>query len=434
MIISLTSISAILIVVICLSTTNTTPANGSLVKNVKNDTSLKNLMALLISNGGSVNNNNTNINTDSTTRASAASHQQQQQQNKQSALSIVGSMRENGNNLTATARPPLNANSTYFTFTKNRSEVSTPENNSHTNEYGKGIKIALINPSFTSAAYNNSYYNFYEKYANTPSRENVTSDPNLLSSGVSSNQKELSSASGMVYLLKNIKWLTSQSNITLLTDANVDNGNIFNKNNNSSSSNLSYVSNSSNRNSSSNAYDLIILGHQEYVTQQEYDNLKHFVANGGTMIILDGNVFYAEVKYEKSTHTVTLVNGHSWAFNGKSAWRSVGERWAKETSEWVGSNYLCYSCDIRFTNNPFEYTHHEEQYITNPHDIILMNYNASLSNYPLSIRPVIATYELNYQKGKVISLGIYSEDIIGNGRFDRYFDSLLLQYASKVRD
>ena len=431
MIISLTSISAILIVVICLLTTNTTPANGSLVKNVKNDTSLKNLMALLISFGGSVNNNNTNINTNSTTRSSAASYlQQQQQQNKQSALSIVGSMRENGNNLTATARPPLNANSTYYTFTKNRSEVSTPENNSHTNEYGKGIKIALINPSFTSAAYNNSYYNFYEKYANTPSRVNVTSDPNLLSSGVSSNQKELSSASGMVYLLKNIKWLTSRSNITLLTDANVDNGNIFNTNSSSDVGNNS----SSSRNNSSNAYDLIILGHQEYVTQQEYDNLKHFVANGGTMIILDGNVFYTEVKYDKNTHTVTLVKGHSWAFNGKSAWRSVGERWAKETSEWVGSNYLCYSCDIRFTNNPFEYRHHEEQYITNPHDIILMNYNASLSNYPLPIRPVIATYELNYQKGKVISLGIYSEDIIGNGRFDRYFDSILLQYASKVRD
>lgn len=243
-----------------------------------------------------------------------------------------------------------------------------------------------------------------------------------MSSGVSSNQKELSSASGMVYLLKNIKWLTSRSNITLLTDANVDNGNIFNTNSSNDVGNNS----SSSRNNSSNAYDLIILGHQEYVTQQEYDNLKHFVANGGTMIILDGNVFYTEVKYDKNTHTVTLVKGHSWAFNGKSAWRSVGERWAKETSEWVGSNYLCYSCDIRFTNNPFEYRHHEEQYITNPHDIILMNYNASLSNYHLPIRPVIATYELNYQKGKVISLGIYSEDIIGNGRFDRYFDSILL--------
>ena len=61
-----------------------------------------------------------------------------------------------------------------------------------------------------------------------------------------------------------------------------------------------------------------------------------------------------------------------------------------------------------------------------------MNYNASLSGYPIQTRPVIATYELNYQKGKVISLGIYSDDIISNGRFDRFFDSLLLQYASKV--
>ena len=225
----------------------------------------------------------------------------------------------------------------------------------------------------------------------------------------------------MVYLLRNIKWLTPQSNIKLLTDEDVDNDTIFNKN--IASGNIT-----------SNAYDLIILGHQEYVTQREYDNLRHFVANGGIMIILDGNVFYAEVKYEKPQHMIVLVKGHSWAFNGKSAWRSVSERWAKETSEWVGSNYLCYSCNIRFTNNPLEYRHHEEQYITNPHDIILMNYNASLSNYPLPIRPVIATYELNYQKGKVISLGIYSEDIIGNGRFDRYFDSLLLQYASKERD
>jgi hypothetical protein len=152
------------------------------------------------------------------------------------------------------------------------------------------------------------------------------------------------------------------------------------------------------------------------------------------MIILDGNVFYAEVRYDKNTQTVTLVKDHSWAFNGISAWRSVLERWAKETSEWVGSNYLCYSCNIRFTNDPFEYIHHEEQYITNPHDIILMNYNASLSDYPIQTRPVIATYELNYQKGRVIALGIYSDDVLSNGRFDRFFDNLLLQYSSKVID
>jgi hypothetical protein len=31
-----------------------------------------------------------------------------------------------------------------------------------------------------------------------------------------------------------------------------------------------------------NACDVLILGHQEYVTQQEYDNLKWFVADRGT--------------------------------------------------------------------------------------------------------------------------------------------------------
>jgi N,N-dimethylformamidase beta subunit-like, C-terminal len=366
--------------------------------------------------------------------ALAQQQEQEQQENKQSALSIVGSMRENNHNLTATNRPPLNAKSTYYTFTKNRSEVSTPENNSHTNEFGKGTRIALINPTFTSAAYNNSFYVFYEKHFNTLPGVNVTSDRDLLSSTVINNKKELSSSvSSMIYLLKNIKWVTSQPNITLVTDEDVDKGIIFEKNN-SSSNDIAKTNSSSNSDNHINVYDIIILGHQEYVTQKEYDNLKQFVRSGGTMIILDGNVFYAEVRYDKNTQTVTLVKGHSWAFNGISAWRSVPERWAKETSEWVGSNYLCYSCNIRFTNDPFEYIHHEEQHITNPHDIILMNYNASLSDYPIQTRPVIATYELNYQKGRVIALGIYSDDVLSNGRFDRFFDNLLLQYSSKVID
>src|SRR5215469_18065719 len=42
------------------------------------------------------------------------------------------------------------------------------------------------------------------------------------------------------------------------------------------------------------------------------------------------------------------------------AWRSVGERRPNETSQWVGSNHLCYSCNVIFANNPFNYKHHEE--------------------------------------------------------------------------
>jgi hypothetical protein len=62
----------------------------------------------------------------------------------------------------------------------------------------------------------------------------------------------------------------------------------------------------------------------------------------------------------------------------------------------------------------------------------VLNYSAAITNHLIHVKPVIATYELNYQKGKVVALGIYSDDIISNTKFDRFFDSLLLKYAPKV--
>ena len=82
----------------------------------------------------------------------------------------------------------------------------------------------------------------------------------------------------------------------MLTDTDIDNGTIFEKNNGSNNINSSY--------SDINAYNVIILGHQEYVTQKEYDNLRQFVKSGGIMIILDSNVFSAEVKYSKDTQKI----------------------------------------------------------------------------------------------------------------------------------
>jgi len=280
--------------------------------------------------------------------------------------------------------------------------------------------------TFTAAAYNHAFYDFYKKYAKVQAGVNITSDLNLLSSKISNQTTgTINSVFAMLQLIKNLEWITQGANISILTDADVDNGSMIFSNN----------QNKNDGNNNNNAYDIIILGHQEYVTQQEYNNLKKFVAHGGTMIILDGNVFYAEVNYDRNNQTVTLAKGHSWAFNGKSAWRSIGERWANETSQWVGSNYLCDLCVKIFSNNPFGYIPHEEQYITNPHDIILLNYNASIPRRNLLLsKPVIATYELNYQNGKVIALGIYTDDIISNARFDRYLDSLLLQYDIRTRD
>jgi len=279
------------------------------------------------------------------------------------------------------------------------------------------FNIALIKPTFTAAAYNSAFYKFYFLFIHASARTNITTHLNLLSSKIPKQLTPSSSTSTLSFLPRHLKTLLPHSNIDVLTDADVDSGSPI------------FVKNGITR----NRYDILIVGHEEYVTQKEYDNLKQFVANGGTLIVLDGNPFFAQVKYNSNTDIVTLVKGHGWAFNGKSAWKSVNERWKKETSQWLGSNYLCYLCKIIFLNNPFGYKHHEEQYLTNPNDKILMNYNAVVMStkkyHPPVARPVIATYKLNYQKGRVIVLGLYSDDVISNGNFDKFFDGLLLHHT-----
>lgn len=102
--------------------------------------------------------------------------------------------------------------------------------------------------------------------------------------------------------------------------------------------------------------------------------LKQFVENGGIMILLDSNTFYAEVDYDNMNNQINLLKGHYWAFDGQKAWRDIKERWAQEITEWVGSNFGCSSCTVTFHNNPFSYTHHEENYVTNPNVRILIDY------------------------------------------------------------
>jgi hypothetical protein len=271
-------------------------------------------------------------------------------------------------------------------------------------------RIALVFPTFTAAAYYKSFYDFYRKHINTPPGKNVTEDLSLLSTKVYNQISQIASGNSMLFMINNLETLVPNLSLNILSDQDVNDGCIFTNNGN-------------------NIMDVIILGHQEYVTQKEYDNLKQFVANGGTLILLDSNVFYAEVNYDNATNKITFVKGHSWAFNGKSAWRSVNERWHNETSQWIGSNYLSTS-SATFLNDPFEYLHHEEQAITNPKDTILLDYKmVSLpSDHQIATSKVmVAAYELNYLKGKVYSIGIYSDDVIHNLNFDKYLDDLLMQ-------
>lgn len=106
----------------------------------------------------------------------------------QSSLSIIGGLTESGRNETTAATTnastslPFKTNQTYYVFSKDKSEISTPENNSHTGEFGSGIRIALVEPTFTAAVYNNGFYRFFSLYSNTPPGMNITPNLKLLTS------------------------------------------------------------------------------------------------------------------------------------------------------------------------------------------------------------------------------------------------------------
>ena len=58
----------------------------------------------------------------------------------------------------------------------------------------------------------------------------------------------------------------------------------------------------------------------------------------------------------------------------------------------------------------------------------MLGYNAT-ENEPHPRYFVITTYELDYLKGKVLTLGLYADDLKSNERFYRFFDSLIFQYV-----
>ncbi|HEX2614546.1 MAG TPA: DUF4350 domain-containing protein, partial [Nitrososphaera sp.] len=192
--------------------------------------------------------------------------------------------------------------------------ASSPDSDDSCGNVCGPAKIAIIDPTFTAAAYDNSFYNFFRKYASASAGEIIKNDTSLLSNVVPSKSRQ---QFAVETLARHLKSSANGYNVTILGDADVHEGLIF------SSSSMK----------ADNVYDILVIFHNEYVTQEEYQNVKTFVANGGTLFVMDGNVFYAEVKYDKDTSTVALVKGHGWAFDGEFAQRSISERWANETTE-----------------------------------------------------------------------------------------------------
>jgi len=173
----------------------------------------------------------------------------------------------------------------------------------------------------------------------------------------------------------------------------------------------------------SNRFDVILLGHEEYLTQNEYTNFKNFVSTGGKLIFLDGNPAYALINYSPRTNSIRLVSGHGWNFNGTHAYLGPQEYWATENTAWIGSNYYCFNCD-NYHYDPFNYEHsnpYEDNYVTNPSDVIITNYHSTKDT-----SKIVATYQLSYGKGKTIMFGISSTRVRDDPLYLDYFRYILI--------
>lgn len=274
--------------------------------------------------------------------------------------------------------------------------------------------VAFVEPSFTAAAYNlDGFYEFYDKYQDVDFGQDIADDLNLMTADIPAEPDR----AYFEPILQRVRgFVSSDVEMTIIGDTDVHDGFIF-------------------RDDETNAYEALILLHNEYVTQQEYDNLKRYVSNGGKIIFLDGNLFYGEVAYDRAYCTATLIKGHDWEFDGKVVKRSVSERYFDENGEFLGSNYMINSLwdPISFSNNPFNYTHFEENYVTNPNATILHDYGLIVGdNYEADSwhrNATIATYELKYGSGKNVVLGIYAQNESDNPAFLDFFENVVLMHV-----
>ncbi len=92
-----------------------------------------------------------------------------------------------------------------------------------------------------------------------------------------------------------------------------------------------------------------------------------------------------------------MVSGHDWEFDGLATRIAPQERWLNETKEWANK--------ITFDNNPFNYTHFEENYVSNPKVKIIHDYGIKFppKDYvesPYLKERMMATFTLDYNKVK----------------------------------
>ena len=306
-----------------------------------------------------------------------------------------------------------------------------------------GLRIALIQPVLTATPYSQykggSFYAFYAKEKGVTT--NVTTNLNLLSTNVSSGFG-FNQGWGLSY--GEYQFFTSQTavscglqigkNVQVLTDMDVAGGALFDPQNHASK------------------FDVVVLPFSEYVEASEYLAYEDFVAGGGTLVMMSHSLEYP-VTYNATTHVETLVYGNGWAFNGRYAYPiACGSNtyiascpWAKNNTDWVGSNSCEASCFHtykyngavvnlgnsigRALSNEFgdtvfkSYVSHEEDTVTNTSgtSIVAVFVNDSTN--------LIASYTHHFRRGTVVDFGVFGDDIIARDPSAAYFLMLGIVYG-----
>lgn len=305
---------------------------------------------------------------------------------------------------------------------KDTQTIKADGNASAFSEKWQKVRIGVVSPTFTWAAYKEGgFYDFYGKYlTSSPIGTNITSDINMLTSTIPhgpfqyfDNNASLGIPGGnfIPLTIEHIKKTIPNAEVTSLEDVDIHDGRVM-----------------QNDSAADNAYDILVLFHDEYMTSQGYNNLKQFVGKGGTILFMESNSLIVEVSYNQSSDSVTLARGHLFSFDGKVAQRTAeDERWVEENSMWRGTNFMTAPTfvNIPLSYMPFNYTHSEEQFVSNNNSLVLFDYGAK---YPRDGRwgGTIATSEMAYGKGKVIEMGIFSHKLINDNAFWSYVDNIIL--------
>ncbi|MDE1854269.1 MAG: hypothetical protein KGI38_11070 [Thaumarchaeota archaeon] len=287
-------------------------------------------------------------------------------------------------------------------------------------------RVGFLIPTFTLTPYvnfNHSFYAFYMKYH--WAQGYITKDLEWLKTHVTAkwSPRELNDEKPLSDFLTSRTasdcGLVLGTDLRMTDDIAVDNGALFA--------------------GGARQFDVLILGHEEYVTRNEYDQLRQFVASGGRVVEMSGNTFWGEVNYSRTTQIETFVAGHGFQFDGSRAWATPFEPFDSESAGWFGSTFAVGVWGLRgaglqtsgefgaavaqgihgslaFTD--YAYPHDEVNYLRNMTgtDVVAKFYTSAYAkggseHFVLPFLPV-DSYIHRYRLGEVVCLCVFGENII----------------------